>query len=92
MQSLIFQELIKASDQFLMVAELALPYRHYTPTESSQMPFISNITFAIRPNLWAPESKPRFWNAAAARMSVPEATMNEDGAAKLREDYIGRTW
>lgn len=87
-RELCFQQFLKASARCL-----ALPDHYDAPVSSSQLPANALIPGYVLPKLTPPERAIALWmvREAAARMTMPEASVHEDDCAVSNQDNVGPT-
>lgn len=73
------------------IARLALPQRHHRPAVSLELGDLSRVPFDVALQLVRPEFDPAFRQAGvcAARVTMPEAAVNEDCQLGAPEDDVG---
>lgn len=87
----------KGDQQFLeafAVFRLTLPYRQDSPAGSSQRSFVAKVALAVAVDLCTPECRvrPRQGRTLASLMSMPEAAVHKDDAAKARKYDVRGSW
>lgn len=76
-----------------MERSVALPHDHNSPTEPTKRPNVSTVSVDVGGKLRLPELHiRRRRRRLLASMSMPEATVNENGQPESWQDQVRRAW